>query len=145
MFQKSLKTFFALFPVHYKNTFHKKINWQLSVLIVGPCKQMEMKISPKQIILVGVISILGGVHVISSESIKLIGPKCGDFFDGEKNDAKCGTTVTPEPSENLSLGVLCENNDRLKLRIVREDADVEGKLCFNILIFRYFSYIKLIL
>ena len=94
-----------------------------------------MKISQKEIVLVGVISILGGVRVIDSESIKLIGPKCGDFFDGEKNDATCGTTVTPEPSVNLSLGALCENDDRLKLRIVREDADVEGKISFTILIF----------
>ena len=90
-----------------------------------------MKISQKEIVLLWVICILGGARVINSESIKLIGPKCGDFFDGEKNDETCGTTVTPEPSVSLSLGDLCEHDDRLKLRVVRDDADIEGKIMFE--------------
>ena len=90
-----------------------------------------MEIYQNNIIILFFVIISGGARLITSESIRLIGPRCGDFFDVEKNDAKCGTTVTSEPSVDLNLGALCKHDDRLKLQILREDVDVEGSLTFK--------------
>ena len=78
------------------------------------------------------LTIFDGAKVISSESVKLVGPKCGGVFDGGKEVGECGTSITLDPATNFDLGSLCKNADRLKLGVVREDADIEGIVVYII-------------
>ena len=73
-----------------------------------------------------ILTVFGGAKIISSESVKLVGPKCGGLFDGGKELGECGTEITLDPTVNLNLGSLCEISGGLKLAVVREDADIEG-------------------
>ena len=66
-------------------------------------------------------------------NIKLFGPRCGDGFgDDENKKAKCGSTIKPTKSNKIEVGSLCEDNKPVMLRIVRDDADVDGKTNFVI-------------
>ena len=78
--------------------------------------------------------------LVRSGSVKLIGPKCEGEFDGSK--VKCGSIITTDgDNEPFKLGSLCDNNKDLKLRIVRDDTNLDGnidtfRLLFNFLMFK---------
>jgi len=61
---------------------------------------------------------------VSSGSVKIVGPKCEGEFDGSK--VKCGSTIkTDSENDEFKLGSLCENDKALKLRILRDDTDID--------------------
>ena len=82
--------------------------------------------------------------LVSSGSVKIVGPKCEGEFDGSK--VKCGSTIkTDSENDEFKLGSLCENDKALKLRILRDDTDIEGNIfvsrcfisIFNFIIYNY--------
>ena len=79
-----------------------------------------------------ILTIFIGTNEVSSGSVKLVGPKCGNLFDGGKGGDVCGSTITLDPDQNLNFGSLCQNSDRLKLGVVRNDIDIEGRVIFLI-------------
>ena len=80
------------------------------------------------------ITLLRVGGLVHSGSVKLIGPKCEGEFDGSK--VKCGSTIrTDGDNEPFKLGSLCDNSKDLKLRIVRDDTNLDG----NIDIFHHFD------
>ena len=85
-----------------------------------------MKVSQINQRILVLITTLGVVRLAHGGSIKLFGPKCGEGFDDEKGNLKCGASV--EPSKDVALGALCSENQTLQVRVVRQDVDVEGKL-----------------
>ena len=63
-------------------------------------------------------------------SIKLIGPRCSSTIDEEKESLNCGSSLQPNIEEgSITLGNLCSDEEKLKIGILREDVDVEGKYC----------------
>ena len=78
------------------------------------------------VILPLILTMFDGDNVVSSGSVKLVGPKCGNLFDGDKAD-ECGATLSVDTAFKTNLGSLCKNSDRLKLGVVRDDADIDGK------------------
>ena len=64
--------------------------------------------------------------------VKLIGPKCGNLFDGGKGGSECGSTIILDPDQNLKFGSMCKNSDQLKLGVVRNDIDIEGRAIYFI-------------
>ena len=79
-----------------------------------------------------ILTIFIGTDEVSSGSVKLVGPKCGNLFDGDKGGDECGSTITLDPGQNLNFGIMCKNSDRLKLGVVRNDIDIEGRVIFLI-------------
>ena len=88
-----------------------------------------MNISQINLRLVVLLTISSVCHLARAGSIKLFGPKCGDGFDADDKKLKCGSSITPNVT--LNLGSLCDDNKPLKLRVVREDADVDGNTHFD--------------
>ena len=74
-----------------------------------------------------ILTIFVGIDEVSAGSVKLVGPKCGNLFDGGKGGDECGSTITLDADQNLNLGDLCKNSDPLKLGVVRNDIDIEGR------------------
>ena len=106
-----------------------------------------MSIFRSNVVITVILTVFGGAKIISSESVKLVGPKCGGLFDGGKELGECGTEITLDPTGNLNLGSLCEISEGLKLAVVREDADIEGIvgiLHSHILIMKIPNFIYLI-
>ena len=63
-------------------------------------------------------------------SIKLIGPRCSSSIDEEKESLNCGSSLRPNiEGGTITLGNLCSDEEKLKIGILREDVDVEGKYC----------------
>ena len=83
------------------------------------------------VILPLILTMFDGDKLVSSGSVKLVGPKCGNLFDGDKTD-ECGETLSVDTAFMTNLGSLCKNSDQMKLGVVRDDADIDG----NGMIFR---------
>ena len=76
--------------------------------------------------ILSLITLLRLSCLVSSGSVKIVGPKCEGEFDGSK--VKCGSIIkTDSENDEFKLGSLCENEKALKLRILRDDTDIDGK------------------
>ena len=96
-----------------------------------------MKLAWLNLRILSLITLLRVSCLVSSGSVKIVGPKCEGEFDGSK--VKCGSTIkTDSENDEFKLGSLCENDKALKLRILRDDTEIDG----NIFISRF--YISLI-
>ena len=77
--------------------------------------------------LLAIITILRVDDLVRGGSIKLIGPKCEGEFDGSQ--VKCGSTIESNgENDPFTLGSLCENDKALRLRILRDDTNLDGNI-----------------
>ena len=73
------------------------------------------------------VTILIEYRSVSCGSVRLLGPKCGDDSDDSKGRINCGSSVqTNVEGGTIKLGNLCEDEQKLRFRIIRENIDIEG-------------------
>ena len=77
--------------------------------------------------IVSLLTLLGLCHLAQSGSLKLMPPRCEDVSGHRKEACSSSINVAPEDNKDLKLQNLCDANVPLKLRVVRDNLDVEGK------------------
>ena len=82
----------------------------------------------KKIRILTLLTIVVEFRFAHGASIKLIGPRCSSSIDEEKESLNCGSSLRPNiEGGSITLGNLCSDEEKLKIGILREDVDVEGK------------------
>ena len=101
------------------------------------------------IILLCSISIVSKLQLVFCNNITILGPHCTSTAGDKVESLNCGSSVqTNIDGGSISLGKLCSGGDRLQIRILRDDINIQGKLSFteNVLDSAVFKWqIKLIL
>lgn len=89
-----------------------------------------MNISQINLRIVVLITLSGVFRLVRSGAVNLFGPKCEDGLDGSK--VKCSILINPykenEQWIQFKLGDLCDDNKALKLRIIRDDTNIDGNI-----------------
>ena len=60
-------------------------------------------------------------------SLTLMPPRCDDVSGHRKETCSSSINVDPQDNKDLTLQNLCDANVPLKLRVVRDNLDVDGK------------------
>ena len=87
-----------------------------------------MNIRQMNLRIVALLTLLGLCHTAQGGSLKLMQPRCEDVLDGRKDTCSSSINVDPQDNKNLKLQKLCDTNVPLKLRVVRDNLDVDGKI-----------------
>ena len=83
-------------------------------------RQMNLRI-------VSLLTLLGSCHLAQGGSLKLMPPRCEDVSGHGKETCSSSINVDPQDNKDLKLQNLCDANVPLKLRVVRDNLDVDGK------------------
>ena len=83
-------------------------------------RQMNLRI-------VSLLTLLGLCHLAQGGSLKLVSPRCVDVSGDRKGTCSSSINVDPQNNKDLKLQNLCDANVPLKLRVVRDNLDVDGK------------------
>ena len=77
--------------------------------------------------IVSLLTLLGLCHLAQGGSLKLMPPRCEDVSGHGKETCSSSINVDPQDNKDLKLQNLCDANVPLKLRVVRDNLDVDGK------------------
>ena len=81
------------------------------------------------IILLCSITIASKLQFVFCNNITILGPHCTDTAGDKTENLNCGSSLEPNiDGGSITLGKLCPGGDRLQLRILRDDINIQGKL-----------------
>ena len=73
------------------------------------------------------ITIISKSALLHCETVKILGPQCGGASDDKEETLNCGSSVQPNvEGGSIALGNLCSNGERLQIRILRDDVNIQG-------------------
>ena len=81
------------------------------------------------IILLCSITIASKLQFVFCNNITILGPHCTDTAGDKTKTLNCGSSLEANIDRgSITLGKLCPGGDRLQIRILRDDINIQGKV-----------------